>query len=147
MKKSLLSFSILLLFSYACNSSANENKVIQDSVIAVHDEVMPLMGDFVRNSIKIDTLLHELPLLKEQNLSLDTAQARVELVALKGKLDQATESMNDWMHAFEVDHEGKSKTEIAEYLQQELVKIKEVETKFKAASIESTSILEKYNKK
>lgn len=146
MKTSFLSLSILLLFSSSCGTSANENKVIQDSVIAVHDEVMPLMGDFVRNSIKIDTLLSELPVLKEQDLSLDTAQARLELVALKGKLDQATESMNDWMHAFEVDHEGKSKEEVSEYLHQELVKIKEVKEQFNAAKTESASILEKYKK-
>ena len=145
MKNYTLFFLSFSIFTYSCTSSTvDENKALQDSVIAVHDEVMPLMGTFVRNSIKIDSILINLPKLKEENPELDTANIRTELFDLKLNLDFSSESMTDWMHEFEVDHEGKSKEEIKEYLKSELVKIKEVKEKFESTSEESKSKLKDF---
>lgn len=135
------------LFIYSCNSSENkyDNKALQDSVIAIHDEVMPLMGGFVRNSIKIDSILVDLQSYKAQNPDLDTAQARVDLSDLKVKLDAAATSMSDWMHEFETEHEGKTEEEVKKYLDNELVRIQKVKEKFNTAS-ESNSKLDLFKK-
>jgi hypothetical protein len=145
MKNYTLFFLSISIFTYSCTSSSvDENKALQDSVIAVHDEVMPLMGTFVRNSIKIDSILINLHEVKQQNSALDTANIRAELLELKRNLDSSSESMTDWMHEFEVDHEGKSKEEIKEYLKSELVKIKEVKDKFESTFEESKAKLKDF---
>jgi hypothetical protein len=66
------------------------------------------------------------------------------LLELKRNLDSSSESMNDWMYEFEVDHEGKSKEEIKDYLNSELVKIKEVKKKFESVSSEIKSKLKDF---
>lgn len=138
MKNYILFFLALSLFTCSCSTSDNDgNKALQDSVIAVHDEVMPLMGGFVRNSIKIDSILMNLPEIKSQNPELDTTTLRTDLLELKRNLDSSSESMTDWMHGFEVEYEGKSKEEIEEYLKNELLKINEVKQKFDSTSEES----------
>ena len=145
MRPYILSFLFISFFITSCTSSgSDENKNLQDSVIAVHDEVMPLMGGFVRNSIKIDSILMNLPEIKRQNPEIDTNQTRIDLLALKGNLDSATESMNDWMHEFEVDHKGKTKEEIKSYLESELQKINEVKRKFETTSEESQTKLKTF---
>lgn len=138
MKNYILFFLALSFFTSSCSTSSSDgNKALQDSVIAVHDEVMPLMGGFVRNSIKIDSILINLPEIKAQNPEIDTTAMRADLLELKRNLDYSSESMTDWMHEFEVDHEGKSKEEIEEYLKSELLKINEVKEKFESTSEES----------
>ena len=75
--------------------------------------------------------------MKEQNPAIDTTNMRTDLLELKRNLDSSAESMNDWMHEFEVDHEGKTKEEIKEYLLNELVKIKDIKRRFDSTSEES----------
>jgi hypothetical protein len=145
MKTYVLSFLLISFFATSCTSSSrHENKNLQDSVIAVHDEIMPLMGDFVRSSIKIDSILMNLPEIKRENSEIDTIQTRIDLLALKKNLDSSTESMNDWMHEFEVDHEGKTEEEVKKYLESELVKINEVKRKFESTSEESQTKLKTF---
>lgn len=145
MKLYILPLLIISFVVTSCGSSSNdENKNLQDSVIAVHDEIMPLMGGFTRNSIKIDSILMNLPEIKMQNPEIDTNQTRIDLLALKENLDSSTESMNDWMHGFEVDHAGKTKEEVKNYLENELLKINEVKRKFEAVSEESQTKLKEF---
>src|SRR5690606_276859 len=134
----ILFFLALSIITSSCSTSDSDgNKALQDSVIVVHDEVMPLMGGFVRNSIKIDSILINLPEIKSQNPELDTTNLRIDLLELKRNLDSSSERMTDWMHGFEVEHEGKSKEEIEKYLKNELLKINEVKEKFDSTSEES----------
>lgn len=145
MKNYFLFFLLISLFSQSCNSSSSdENKSLQDSVIAVHDEIMPLMGNFARTSIKIDSILSNLSGIKQQRPEIDTTDIRTELLELKKNLDSSSENMNDWMYEFEVDHEGKSKEEIKEYLNRELVKIKKVRQDFESTSSEIESKLKNF---
>ena len=145
MKLYILPLLIISFVVTSCGSSSNdENKNLQDSVIAVHDEIMPLMGGFTRNSIKIDSILMNLPEIKMQNPEIDTNQTRIDLLSLKENLDSSTESMNDWMHGFEVDHAGKTKEEVKNYLENELLKINEVKRKFETVSEESHTKLKAF---
>ncbi len=142
MRTYIFPFLLTSLFATSCTSSnSHENINLQDSVIAVHDEIMPLMGDFARNSIKIDSILMNLSKIKIQNPEIDTSQTRLDLLELKKNLDSSTESMNDWMHEFEVAHDGKTDEEVRNYLEKELLKINEVKRKFKSTLEESQTKL------
>src|SRR5690606_491180 len=102
-------FAILLLAS--CNSSNNDDteiKQLREEAIAVHDEIMPQISTFDRNSVKVDSLLTHLPQLKETHVDLDTAQTRAELTALKSKLENATDAMMEWMTDFDTDPQDKT---------------------------------------
>lgn len=135
MQKFLFTLLAATVFIVSCNTKPDENKQLQDEVIAVHDEIMPLMSDFVKNSIKIDSLLASDKINSEEN--------KEELVDLKATLDDANEAMNDWMYEFEMEHEDKSDGEIKKYLENELTRINLVKEKFSEASKKST-VLENY---
>ena len=134
----------LFLVSSCAQNSADANLDLQEKVISVHDDVMPLMGEFVRNSIKIDSILNNMDQVLKDDPSADTAQVKIDLLKLKVNLDNAVEGMNDWMHNFEMDNEGQSKDEVKKYLENELITIENVKKKFNDAELESVVILKGY---
>ncbi len=134
----------LFLVSSCAQNSADANLDLQEKVISVHDDVMPLMGEFVRNSIKIDSILNNMDQVLKDDPSADTAQVKIDLLKLKVNLDNAVEGMNDWMHNFEMDNEGQSKEEVKKYLENELITIENVKKKFNDAELESVVILKGY---
>lgn len=85
--------SILLLFAaMACGGEKAAHEAMKSSVLEVHDEVMPKMGQLMK--------------LKEQLLSKagemaenDSADERItELRGLANELESAHEGMMTWMH-------------------------------------------------
>lgn len=144
MKYSLLYLAIVLTSFSACNNIANENQQLQDEVIAVHDSIMPKMGTFVRDNLKVSILLTKMDSLKKIYSDLDTTLEKKNFANLQEKLKSANESMTDWMHNFDADQANKTPEEVRNYLQEELEKIKEVKEKFAEASSESQQVLEKY---
>jgi len=146
MKHILLSALSLLLFITACNTKDNSTKQLQDEVIAIHDEVMPMMATFAHTSIKIDSILNNWETIKLENPAIDTAEQKAKLINLKNEIEASTDAMNDWMHELNLDFESMSETEAQEYLQKERLKVQDIDTRFKAVAEESTSVLNIFNK-
>ncbi len=147
MKKLLLLAGVAAFLASACNGGSNDaNEVdrLRQEAIDVHDEIMPQISIFDRNTVKIDSLLANLSDLKTANADLDTIQTRAELTALKGKLEQATDAMMEWMTAFDVDPQDKSTEEIKEYYEGEVKRVKEMKTLFDEVSKESTDKLAQF---
>ncbi len=147
MKKMTFLGSAILLFFSACNSGsndANEIERLREEAIAIHDEIMPQISAFDRNTVKIDSLLANLPQLKETYPDLDTTQTRAELTDLKSQLEQATDSMMDWMTEFDVDPQDKSTIEIKTYYEEEVEKVKEMKLLFEEASKASADKLAQF---
>ena len=147
MKKIIFPTAAALLLLAACNGGGGDTAEIdrlRDEAIAVHDEIMPQISAFDRNTVKIDSLLASLPELKEANPELDTAQVRTELSGLKGRLEEATNGMMDWMTGFDVDPQDKSAAEIKTYYEQEVEKVKEMQVLFDEAAKESTEKLAQF---
>jgi|SRR5690606_9465365 hypothetical protein len=146
--KNLMLSAITSGFLFAsCGGGANEAAEIEqlrEEAIAVHDEIMPQISVFDRNTLKIDSLLTNLPALKASNPALDTAQTRVELTALKGRLEEATDAMMDWMTDFDVDPQGKQASETKTYYEEEVRKVKEMKQLFDEVSKESADKLAKF---
>ena len=147
MKKILFLASVAILLLSACNggnNDANEIERLRQEAIDIHDEIMPQISIFDRNTVKIDSLLAHLPELQATNADLDTAQTRVELTALKGKLEQATDAMMEWMTEFDVDPQDKSAAEVKEYYEEEIRKVKDMKLLFDEVSKESTDKLAQF---
>ncbi|MFC3196317.1 transposase [Parapedobacter deserti] len=147
MKKTMLHIGAGLLFLTACNGGNDETEEVdqlREEAIAIHDEIMPQISVFDRNTIKIDSLLVHLPQIKEANPDIDTAQTRTELTALKSRLEKATDAMMDWMTEFEVDPQDKSTGEAKEYYEGEVRKVKEMRQLFDEVSKESADKLAQF---
>lgn len=146
MKHILLSLFTILFVITACTTKDDSIKKLQDEVIAIHDEVMPLMGTFVHNSIAIDSILNNFDQIKANHPDLDTIQQKEALTSLKNSIDDANEAMNDWMHELDLDFENKSREEIENYLQDEKTKVKGINAQFKEIEKKSEEILKPYSK-
>ena len=144
MKNQIL-IAISFLCLAGCSAGKNdENEALQKEVIAVHDEVMPMMGSFVRNEMLIDSLLKNMKALKTTDPSLDTAAHKARLSSLKVKLESATDAMNKWMQDLELDFEGMSDQEVKAYLEEEKRKVEQINQQFKEADTESKEVLTPY---
>jgi len=146
MKPILLSALSLLLFITACNTKDNSTKQLQDEVIAIHDEVMPMMATFAHTSIKIDSILNNWETIKLENSEIDTAEQKAKLIKLKTEIEASNDAMNDWMHNLNLDYDNMSEAETHEYLQKERLKVQDIDTRFKVVAEESTTVLSLYNK-
>jgi hypothetical protein len=123
---------LILLISFLVLSCANPlieaNKEMRAQLIGVHDEVMPKMGELMS--------LQKKALAKADSLDTQdsTATAQIESMrSLAAQLDQAYEGMFVWMRQYSLDEEGKTPEEIKTYLDDQLLKVNQVNADIKAA--------------
>jgi len=128
----LVASALTLLVSFLILSCANplieENKKLREQIIGVHDEVMPKMGELKALEKKAS----------EQADSLyaqdSTATAEIEsLRALTSQLNQAHEDMFVWMRQYSLEEEGKTPEEIKIYLDEQWVKVNQVNKSIQSA--------------
>lgn len=146
MKKTIFPAAALLLLS-ACNGGSNDAGEIdrlREEAIAIHDEIMPQISAFDRNTVKIDSLLSSLPELKAANPDIDTAQTRMELTGLKDRLEEATNAMMEWMTEFDVDPQDKTAAEIKSYYEGEVDKVADMKQLFDDVAKESAEKLAQF---
>jgi len=144
MKRNFLGLLALGLAFSACNNLTNENIQLQKEVIAVHDSIMPKMGSFVRDDLKIGILLSKMDSLKKVNPNLDTASEKQQLANLQTDLKHTNEAMTDWMHDFDPVQENKKPEEVQSYLNDQLKKIQALKQHFSEVEEESQRVLERY---
>ena len=128
-------FLLLLSFSIGVMSCKNdqpmekaEDQLLHDKVMAIHDEVMPKMSDIHR-------------LKKELRAEIDSTQQE-ELESITRQLvllNDADESMMDWMHELKIPEERIAKIE---YLEGQVPLIENVRDKMLAAIETSEELLE-----
>lgn len=128
----LFAFALTFLISFLILSCANPlieaNKEMRAQIIGVHDEVMPKMGELMS--------LQKKALAKADSLYAQdsTATAQIESMrTLAGQLDQAYEGMFVWMRQYSLEEEGKTPEEIKTYLDEQLLKVNQVNADIKAA--------------
>lgn len=128
----LFSSFLIFLFSMLVLACANPlieaNKEMRAQIIGVHDEVMPKIGELV--SLEKKALAQADSLFAQDS----TASSEIEtLRALAGQLNQAHEGMFVWMRQYSLDEEGKTPEELKTYLDEQLVKVNQVNADIKAA--------------
>ena len=119
-------FSILVL---ACaNPLIETNKEMRAQIIGVHDEVMPKIGQLMS--------LEKKALAQADSLFTQDSTATTDIEAMRslaGQLNQAHEGMFVWMRQYSLDEEGKTPEELKTYLDEQLVKVNQVNADIKAA--------------
>ena len=128
----LFSNSLIFIFSMFVLACANPlietNKEMRAQIIGVHDEVMPKMGELM--SLQKKALAQADSLYAQDS----TATTQIESMrSLAGQLDQAYEGMFVWMRQYSLEEEGKTPEEIKTYLDDQLLKVNQVNTDIKAA--------------
>ncbi len=120
-------FPIFLLLTIISVVSCGEKKksakdLLYDKVIAIHDEIMPKMGDIMKYkkqlSQKMDTLIAE---GADQNVeSIESLKKTVK------DLEISNDEMMNWMHQFNPEFEDMTEKEIMDYLNDQKTKIEKV---------------------
>ncbi len=127
-------FSILVL---ACaNPLIETNKEMRAQIIGVHDEVMPKIGQLMS--------LEKKALAKADSLFAQDSTASSDIEAMRslaGQLNQAHEGMFVWMRQYSLDEEGKTPEELKTYLDEQLVRVNQVNADIKAALEQAASKL------
>ncbi len=128
----LFSASLILFLAFLVLSCANPlieaNKEMRAQIIGVHDEVMPKIGQLM--SLEKKALAQADSLFAQDS----TAIAEIEgMRSLAGQLNQAHEGMFVWMRQYSLDEERKTPEELKTYLDEQLVKVNQVNADIKAA--------------
>lgn len=139
MKKSFfIALGASLVFA-SCQQNSTKTTVVDqkltEEAIAIHDEIMPQIALFDRNTVKIDSLLANLSGIKKTNSLIDTATLKDELTTLKSNLEDATDNMMTWMKDYNPDS-----TDI-DYQKAEVEKIRTMKKQFEDVSTESSKKL------
>ncbi|MEQ9297013.1 MAG: hypothetical protein RIF33_00545 [Cyclobacteriaceae bacterium] len=127
-----LSTLIAVVFFTSCGDGGQaEREKLRDEVMALHDEVMPKMGDLRKTRKSLEALADSLAMD-----SLQAAQAQ-EFRAIAKEIGDANESMMAWMRQYEpsVMEDGTPHGEVMAYLKEQ----KEAIVKVKQDMIESLS--------
>ncbi len=144
MKKLLvLIVAIPALLSSCGNNQAakeTEDQKISQQAIEIHDEIMPQISTFDKNTVIIDSILTNLDKIKAANTALDTTNSRSELVKLKSDLEAATDNMMTWMKDYDPVNEDQA------YQQKMLDRVVEMKKQFEDAATLSKTTLAPFNK-
>lgn len=114
-------FTAIILFSCS-GEKVDENQLLKDEVIAIHDEVMPYMGELKTFRKKINEKADD---LLEENAEVNSEKV-LELKLLAKDLDDSFEGMFVWMRQFKNNYEEMSEEEIKSYLQEQKVMVTKV---------------------
>jgi hypothetical protein len=136
----LFSSFLIFLFSMLVLACANPlieaNKAMRAQIIGVHDEVMPKIGQLM--SLEKKALAQADSLFAQDS----TASTNIEAMrSLAGQLNQAHEGMFVWMRQYSLNEEGKTPEELKTYLDEQLVKVNQVNADIKAALEQAASKL------
>lgn len=126
---------VFLVIAFACQSSQeSEVSTLKDEVMAIHDEVMPKMGELrsVRKSLmfRADSLT-----------GIDSVSASM-LNSLADDIGNASEGMMQWMRAYEPDFEG-TEEEVKAYLEAQKASIQQVKEEMESSLEKGQMALDK----
>jgi len=118
MRQTIFLFLLIALAFSACNTEQSTQEKLWDEMMAVHDEVMPKMGDLNRLSREIRAQMDTVP-------PIDTLQ-KLQQLDLLIRLGKAEEGMMVWMSELKILDDlraTKSHKEIVRYFEAEKQRI------------------------
>jgi len=122
-------FVAMIFLSFACGPNAKEeNQKLRDEIIAVHDEVMPLMGELKSLEKEANSKIEEL-----EAAEMPDSTKITDLKALAYDLNQAYEGMFVWMRQYEVEDGDLTDEEVKAYLDDQMIQVNKVNDDIKAA--------------
>lgn len=127
-------FALSLIIFVACQPSKEfDSGALKEEVMAIHDEVMPKMGELrkVRKAVM---------LLADSLMQINPDSAAM-LTALADNIEGANEGMMQWMREYEPDYEG-TEEEIKVYLEKQKEAIERVKAAMDSSLAEGLKALE-----
>lgn len=124
MKKHFIRIAMPLLLLTACNTGSTEatqQEELETDVMAIHDDAMAKMGDIYKLRRSFRSLRDTLAAQQTDTATLQALQQQID------ELNQADEVMMVWMRNYQAPDTLQHEQAMA-YLQQELQKIKRVQT-------------------
>jgi len=122
---------IFILCMIGIFSSCREKSTLEKQVMAVHDEVMPRLGELNKDRKELQKILKD----------VEDETAKTELLTAITALEKADDGMMDWMAEWKVP----SEVELQEsYLNKEMVKITKVKTDMLESMKNAKLLKEKY---
>ncbi|MBN3520328.1 hypothetical protein JYB62_09960 [Algoriphagus lutimaris] len=132
---SILTFVLLVVLTSCGPSIQEQNLMMREKIIEIHDEVMPMMGRLKSLEKKAN---QEIDRLEEENP--DTARIE-ELKVLAVDLNAAYDGMFDWMHQYEATDGDRTPEEVKVFLDEQLIKISDVNAQFKEVLTKADEML------
>ena len=129
-------FSFFLIFQSCAPNQVDENIKRREEIIAIHDEVMPKMGQLKsleKTALQMSTDI--------SNSSTPDESKIQELKNLALELDQAYEDMFVWMRQYEVEDGDQTPEAVKTYLDDQMKLITEVNQKIKVTLTKADSLL------
>ncbi|MBC6410872.1 MAG: hypothetical protein GDA42_10540 [Ekhidna sp.] len=109
---------IFILFVFSCQSDKrSEVAELKNVVIAIHDEVMPKIGELRR--IRRDLML------QADSLKMSDSTGSAALLIAADEIASANEGMMDWMRNYDPEFEG-SDEEVKAYFEDQKIAIQKV---------------------
>jgi hypothetical protein len=128
-------FFIIILTGLAlisCSDNTQQEKNLLNELLKVHDKVMSNDELLMKNKMKLDTLI---------KLNVKDTIEKQQVKVLDTKLSVAEEAMENWMHKFEPDVNGKSHDEVMKYYGDQKKQIMTIDSQMNAAITESNKYL------
>lgn len=136
-----ISIIFITIFLFAACSKQKKSAVdeLKEKVMAVHDEVMPKMGDIMKYKKQLNKRIDELV----ETGAKENAEKIAELHKAVEKLDNSHEDMMNWMHQYNSNFEDMVEDEIMKYLKGQMEKIESVANTTNTALKNAEEILSK----
>jgi len=124
----LAGISVLFLFSCKPSDKATETstdpKVLEEQVMAIHDEVMPKLSDIQDLSSQLRKIRAEIP--ENTQGKVVTPEGMDDIME---SLKLADQSMWDWMDQYGKQHDSIPADQLIPFLNRQMELVKSVETK------------------
>lgn len=133
----ILLFVLPVFMLFACET-ADPNAALETEVMAIHDEVMPRMGEMNELKKQLQTRIDSISSVETDSIK----EGLDQLMQAHKSVTAANDAMMDWMHNYDSDREGMSAEEVKAYLEKEREKIQQVKEEM-LSSIQNASELVK----
>lgn len=128
---SMLFFALL----FSCKAEKDENEVLKEQVIAIHDEVMPEIGHLKNQQSKLNEKANSL----ENEARASSYREELHLAAQS--CERAYDNMFVWMRQFKSEYDDMSEEETRAYLQEQLQMVEKVKVDILSAQSTADSLL------
>lgn len=126
MKKNWILLISLVWFLAACDGNLEkENAVLKEEVIAIHDEVMPLMGDLKNYQKQVEKRISQ-----ADSLGI-TPEEVANLKAIALDLGNSFEGMFVWMRQFKTSFDEMPDEQVRDYLLEQKILVEKVNADIK----------------
>jgi|SRR5665213_1685146 len=134
--KKVFTVALIAFILTGCTDKKTQKQSALDEVIKIHDKVMGADEHLMKNKMLLDSML-KLPSLPAK----DTA------ALLRSDLNTADSAMENWMHKFDPDYQGKSDDETVTYFNDQKKQIAAIDSELNKLIAASDKYLQKVKSK